>query len=408
MAVTSSIETMCTTDIRISGITNPFRLHDRGSNTGEFSSDECARVYRLHRSIPGYTATPLQSLQGLAGRLGVARIWVKDESCRFGLNAFKALGASYAISSQLLGQADELIFADVQARASNSQSLKPTFVTATDGNHGRAVAWIAQLLGANSVVYMPYGSQQVRVEAIRAYGGQVEVLEGSYDDAVNHAAVQAATSGWTVIQDTAWDDYTSVPLSIMQGYTTLLTEVFEQIGGETPTHLFLQAGVGSMAAAIQAVLIERYGMQGPRVIIVEPEGADCYFKSILAADGELHGIKGHLDTSMAGLACGTPSSLAWPIIRDYSSFFFKCRDDVTEAGMRLLASPVDADERVISGESGAVTTGLLAQLMEKKANRALARAISLGPDSKILLISTEGDTDPDNYRRVTMPDSTPG
>ncbi len=393
---------MNTKDIRISGITNPLRLRVRGTDTCQFSQDECARVYRLHRSLPGYAATPLRSLHGLARRLGVGEVWVKDESHRFGLNAFKALGASYAISSQLLGQADDLIFDNVQARVSNGQLLKPTFVAATDGNHGRAVAWIAQLLGANSVVYMPYGSQQVRVEAIRAHGGHVEVLDGSYDDAVRHAANQAEMNGWTVIQDTAWDDYTSVPISIMQGYSTLLTEVFEQIEGETPTHVFLQAGVGSMAAAIQAVLIERYGIQAPRVIIVEPEGADCYFESILAADGELHVIEGHLDTNMAGLACGTPSSLAWPIIRDFSAFFFKCKDDVTEAGMRILASPIDADESVISGESGAVTTGLLAELMENKANRELAGVMSLGPESKILLISTEGDTDPENYRRVTM------
>ena len=382
---------------------NPFRLHVKGSETRQFSPQECARVYRLHRSLPGYTATPLQRLSGLAGRLGVAEIWVKDESHRFGLNAFKALGASYAISSLLLGREDDLVFDHVQARVSSGQLSRPTFVTATDGNHGRAVAWMAQLLGVNSVVYLPYGSQQVRVDAIRAHGAHVEVLAGNYDDAVKHAANQAGKNGWTLIQDTAWRDYTSVPLSIMQGYSTLLAEVFEQIEGETPTHVFLQAGVGSLAAAIQAVLIERYGNRGPNVIIVEPEGADCFFQSIHGTDGEPHVIEGHLDTSMAGLSCGTTSSLAWPIIRDYSAFFFKCKDEVTETGMRILSSPIDADQKIISGESGAVTTGLLVELMENKANRDLAEAMSLGPESKILLFSTEGDTDPDNFRRVTMP-----
>ncbi len=391
---------MNTKDTQISGIENSMRARISEPETYQFSRKECARVHRFHRSLPGYTVTPLRRLRGLAGRLGVAELWVKDESYRFGLNSFKALGASYAISSMLLGQADDLIFDNVKAQVKGGQEPKPTFVTATDGNHGRAVAWIAQLLGANSVVYMPCGSQPVRVEAIRAHGGHVEVLDGSYDDAVRHAASQADANGWTVVQDTAWDNYTSVPLRIMQGYSTALTEVFNQIEGERPTHVFLQAGVGSMAASIQAVLIQEYGLQAPRVIIVEPEGADCYFESILAADGESRAIAGHLDTSMAGLACGTPSSLAWPIIRYYSAYFIKCKDDVTEIGMRILASPMGADKRVISGESGAVTTGLLTELLENKANRQMAEAISLGPDSKILLISTEGDTDPDNYGRI--------
>ncbi len=388
-------------NIRIWGMANPFRLSVKGAETRQFSPQHCARVYRLHRSLPGYEATPLRHLIGLAGRLGVADIWVKDESQRFGLNAFKALGASYAMSSLLLGQEDELVFDNVQARVAGGQESKPTYVTATDGNHGRAVAWMAQLLGANSVVYLPHGSQQVRVDAIRAHGAHVEVIDGSYDDAVKHATNQAKTNGWTLIQDTASGDYTSVPLSIMQGYATLLTEIFEQIGGETPTHVFLQAGVGSLAAAIQAVLIEHYGQKAPKVIIVEPEGADCFFRSILATDGEPRIIEGHPNTSMAGLACGTTSSLAWPIIRDYSGFFFKCKDEVTEAGMRILASPIDADQKIISGESGAVTTGLLAELIENKAHRELVKAMSLGQESKILLFSTEGDTDPDNYRRVT-------
>ena len=333
--------------------------------------------------------------------MGVAEIWVKDESHRFGLNAFKALGASYAMAVQILGDTEHMSFDKVQAQVTNDNGSKITFIAATDGNHGCAVAWIADLLGAKSVVYMPFGSKQVRVDAIRKFGAHVEVISGSYDDAVSHAANQADTHGWTLIQDTAWGDYTSLPLSIMQGYTTLLTEVLEQIEQQTPTHVFLQAGVGSMAAAIQAALVERYGESGPIVSIVEPDNADCYFRSMQVADGELHAIKGHLDTSMAGLACGTPSSLAWPLIRDYSAFFFKCNDQVTESGMRILASAVNPDESVISGESGAVTTGLLAELMNNAAHRELTHVMSLGPESKILLISTEGDTDPDNYHRIT-------
>jgi diaminopropionate ammonia-lyase len=155
-----------------------------------------------------------------------------------------------------------------------------------------------------------------------------------------------------------------------------------------------------MASGVQAAIVEQFGIQGPSVSIVEPENAACYFKSMQIADGELHGLDGHLETSMAGLACGTPSSLAWPIIRDYSDFALKCTDDITELGMRVLAHPTGDDEKIVSGESGAVTTGLLVELMENPNYRDLADKLSLGPESKILLISTEGDTNPENYCRV--------
>jgi diaminopropionate ammonia-lyase len=382
----------------VTGIANP--MQTGLTDTSQFSAKKCAQAYKFHRSIPGYTPTPLRRLQGLAHQLGVSDIWVKDESYRFGLNAFKALGASYAIAVQILGRKANLHFDSVQKRVTRDHNSKLTFVTATDGNHGRAVAWISEILGVQSVVYMPHGSEQVRIDAIRDHGAQVEVLAGSYDDAVNHAAIQAEKYGWTLIQDTAVENYTSIPLNIMHGYSTLLTESFEQLGAQKPTHVFLQAGVGSMAAAVQAILIEHYGSGAPKVIIVEPRAADCFFTSMSVADGNLHSVNGHLDTNMAGLACGTPSLLAWPILRDHSAHFFRCGDAITESGMRLLASPVNGDKAIISGESGAVTTGLLAELMSNQDLRKLADSLSLGPDSKILLISTEGDTDPINYRRI--------
>ena len=385
-------------ETRISGIANPMQTGI--ADTSEFSAKKCARAYQFHRSIPGYKPTPLRNLEGLANQLGVCDIWVKDESYRFGLNAFKALGASYAIAVQILDQKEKLHFENVQKYVRRDNNAKLTFVTATDGNHGRAVAWISELLGVQSVVYMPHGSEQVRIDAIQAHGAQVEVLAGSYDDAVKHASAQAEKHGWLLIQDTALENYTSIPLNVMLGYSTLLTECFEQLEGQKPSHVFLQAGVGSMAAAIQAVLIEHYGLGAPKVIIVEPQAADCYFISMSVADGFLHSVNGHLDTSMAGLACGTPSLLAWPILRDHSAFFVRCSDETTESGMRLLASPVCGDDAIVSGESGAVTTGLLSELMHNRELRPLADLLSLGPDSKILLISTEGDTDPINYRRI--------
>ena len=386
---------------QISGIVNPFRLGEPGADTRPFSPLALERVQHLHRSLPGYSQTPLTRLGGLAKRLGLDEVWIKDESLRFGLNAFKSLGASYAISQLFLEGAAEPDFDKLRAGVIADPQSKPTFVSATDGNHGCAVAWMGQLLGVNSVIYMPSGSEQVRIDAIRAYGGHVEVIDGNYDDAVSHASAQAKSHGWELIQDMAWEGYTSVPLWIMQGYSTLFSEIITQIEGQTPTHVFLQAGVGSMAGAFQAALVEHYGPQCPSVSVVEPDNAACYFKSMQSGDGQLHALEGHLDTSMAGLACGTPSSLAWPIIRYYSEYFFKCPDRVTELGMQVLAHPLNDDERVISGESGAVTTGLLVELMENTNLKEMAERMSLGPDSKILLISTEGDTDPDNYQRVT-------
>ena len=391
---------MMTKTSQISIIENPCRQQVRGVETRQFSRQERDRAHRWHLSLPGYAPTPLRRLRGLAMRLAVGEIWVKDESHRFGLNSFKAIGVSYAIARLLAGKNEEPVFENLRKSLSSEASSKITFVSASDGNHGRAVAWMAQLLNADCMVYMPSGTEQARIDAIHALGGHAEVIDGNYDDAVSHALSQADTHGWKLIQDMAWEGYTSVPLWIMQGYSTLLSEALEQVEGFKPSHVFLQAGVGSMASGVQAAIVEQYGIQGPSVSIVEPENAACYFKSMQVADGELHGLDGHLETSMAGLACGTPSSLAWPIIRDYSDFAIKCTDYITELGMRVLAHPTGGDEKIVSGESGAVTTGLLVELMENPNYRDLADKLSLGPESKILLISTEGDTDPENYCRV--------
>jgi len=386
---------------QISAIKNPCRKKVCGVETHQFSRHERDRVHRFHLSLPGYAPTPLRRLHGLAERLAAGEIWVKDESHRFGLNSFKAMGVSYTIARLLTGENEEPVFEDLQAVVSTDPESKTTFVSATDGNHGRAVTWMAQLLNADSVVYMPFGTEPARLDAIHALGGHAEIVDGNYDDAVSHASAQAEKHGWKLIQDMAWEGYTSVPLWIMQGYSALFSEVLEQIEGLTPSHVFLQAGVGSMASGVQAAIVEQYGAQGPLVSIVEPDNAACFFKSMQVADGELHSLEGHLETSMAGLACGTPSSLAWPIIRDYSDFSFKCKDHITELGMRLLAHPDGSDEKIVSGESGAVTTGLLAELMTNPGYRELTGKLCLGPESRILLISTEGDTDPENYRRVT-------
>ncbi len=392
---------MGTNKTEISVLANPFKSTTPVANTSDFSQQIRDRVFHLHHSLPGYSATPLHRLSALAHETGVANIWIKDESHRFGLNAFKGLGASYAIANKFLANQPMPDLQQLVSITGNGSGKPLTLVTATDGNHGRAVAWMARLLNARSLVFMPFGSEQVRVEAIRSFGAEVSVIEGSYDDAVAQASESARNLNGVLVQDMAWDKYEEIPLWIMQGYTTLLTEIINQLGKNMPTHLFLQAGVGSFPAAIQAALIEYYGDKSPAVIIVEPDTADCFYRSVGAADGRVRSVEGHLETIMAGLACGTPSSLAWPIIQSHSDHFVKCSDETTRFGMRILAHPLGDDPKVVSGESGAVTTGLLTSLLMEEKYASFKETLSLGQEASILLISTEGDTDPDNYRRIT-------
>ncbi len=236
-----------------------------------------------------------------------------------------------------------------------------TCITATDGNHGRAVAWAARQLGCRAVVYMPKGSAGVRLESIRSLGAEAEIIDGNYDDAVRLAADRARENGWLLLQDTAGPDYEDIPIRIMQGYLTLFEEAFEQMGGVMPSHVFIQCGVGSLAGSLQAYLVEKFGPQRPLLTIVEPTKAACYYQSIIAGDGQPRKVEGDLDTIMAGLACGEPNKISWNIIRDFADGFVACPDGVTIRGMRVLGNPLKGDDRVISGESGAVTLGLVVQ-----------------------------------------------
>ncbi|MFQ5995169.1 MAG: diaminopropionate ammonia-lyase [Acidiferrobacterales bacterium] len=372
-------------------------------DTASFTAKVADTVSAFHRSFGEYRRTPLISLKGLASTLGVASIWLKDESVRFGLDAFKVLGASHAIG-RLFAQDLRLDFHEAsfeQLRSGDAKARlgKRTFVTATDGNHGRAVAWAARAFGHRAVVYLPRGGAMARVTNIEAFGAEVHLTDSNYDEAVQLAAERARTEGWVLMQDTAWAGYEQIPLWVMQGYLTMFAEALEQLGEEKPTHVFIQAGVGSLAGALQAYLHQRYGAKRPIVAVVEPKNAACFFASANAGDGEPRTIGGALATMMAGLAAGRPSSLAWSILREYSDGFFACADEVTATGMQRLARPVTGDTVVISGEAGAVTTGLICHLFEP-AGQGLREQISLGPGAKVLLFSTEGATDPENYRRV--------
>ena len=365
-------------------------------------------VYEFHKSLPNYKATPLVELDNLAKHYGVKKVWLKDESKRFGLNAFKVLGGSYAIGkylSQRLGKdINELPYNVLISDEVKKELGDVTFVTATDGNHGRGVAWMANRLKQKSVVYMPKGSAQMRFDAIAREGADVTITDLNYDDAVRLANKGAEDYGWIMVQDTAWDGYEEIPLWIMQGYSTIINEVVEQLkacGNEKPTHVFLQAGVGSFAGAVQGYLAHLYGDDRPITVICEPHGANCIYKSMEANDGNPHNVGGDLTTIMAGLACGEPNTISWKILRDNADFSVSCDDQIAARGMRVLSSPLGDDTRVISGESGAVGLGLFTILSERKEEFAeLMKELKIDENSKILCISTEGDTDVEGYRNV--------
>lgn len=340
-----------------------------------FAPELMETVRRFHASIPEYRVTPLHSLDHLAARLKIASLWVKDETCRFGLNAFKGLGVSYAMD-RFLG--------NHSAKFSGSV---PVWVTATDGNHGHALAWAARRLGHQAVVFGPETMPEARVRRMQSLGARVKILPGNYDEAVLHARREARRNGWNLLQDTAVRDREQIPLWIMQGYTTLLTETLEQLQGKLPTHVFVQCGVGSLAASVTAGLACRFAGQRPRVFVVEARAAACCFMSMEKNDGKIHSIRGALDTVMSGLACGRPSRLAWPVLENLAHGFFRCDDSTALLGQTVYQTPLKGDPAVQAGESGAVSLGLL---MNLSAGKLPDLNSFLNRDSRILLLVTEG------------------
>ena len=368
-----------------------------------FGVAQARQVRAFHRTVPEYGETPLVPLRSLARELGLGGLYVKDESYRFGLNAFKALGGTYSMANVLarrLGRPlAELGFADLAGPGARAQLGTMSFVTATDGNHGRGVAWTARQLGQKAVVYMPAGSAAERLENIRRLGAEASIRDGNYDDTVRFAASQAERHGWILVQDTAWEGYTEIPRWIMQGYLTLADEAAEQLP-TAPTHIFLQAGVGSMAGAVAAYFSDRCpGAAKPVITVVEPNGADCLFRTAAADDGKLHAVR-ELHSIMAGLCCGEPCSLAWDLLKDTADYFVSIPDWVAADGMRILGAPLPGDGRIISGESGAATTGFVAELLRNPALRGLRDELGLDGSAQVLCSSTEGATDRENYRKI--------
>jgi len=363
-------------------------------------------VRAFHRQLPGYKPTPLVRLEKLARAWGYTDIFVKDEGPRFGLNAFKVLGGSYAVARlicQKLGRPlSEVPYAQLVSEEVRQKVGQITLTTATDGNHGRGVAWAAERLGQKAVIYMPKGSAPARVAAIRSHGAEVEVTDLNYDDAVRLACRMAEENGWYVVQDTAWEGYTEPPLWIMQGYMTMCAEAVDQLRAEDayPTHIFVQAGVGALAGAVVGYLAQVFREPRPKFIIMEPNNAACIFASAAAGDGKPHAVKGDLETIMAGLACGEPNILSWEILRDVPSGYISCADFLASDGMRILANPLPGDTPVVAGESGSLGIGLMDALSNKAPFGELKTALGIGPDSTLLCFNTEGATDPVNYREI--------
>ena len=376
------------------------------ADISEFSEAQAAKTRRFHESIPGYEPTPLVSLPSLADRLGVCGIFIKDESKRFNLNAFKVLGGSYAIGNLISAKLGEdisnLPFEQMTSDKVRRKLGDITFITATDGNHGRGIAWTADRLGQHSIVYMPKGTAKERLDNIRALGAAADITDLTYDEAVRKAGKDAEENGWILVQDTSLPGYEEIPKLIMQGYLTMISEAIQQLGPVIPTHVFLQAGVGSMAAAATAFLAGYYGRNKPVITVVEPHSADCVFRTAEANDGFLHAVDGEMSTMMAGLACGEPCRPAWEILQSYADFFGTMDDCAAAEAMRVLACPPKEDTGVVSGESGAAGLGFALEILQSEEHAKEREMLRLDENAVILCFSTEGATDVTNYNKVVF------
>lgn len=352
-------------------------------------------------SWPEYRPTPLISLPGLARAADVGTLHCKDEGRRFGLGSFKPLGGAYAVFRVIEGE----------IRCATGQGVTGpelidgryrniiggiTVCAATDGNHGRSVAWGARMFGCRCVIFINEAVTEGRERAIAAYGAEVRRVPGSFDDAVRVASEAAVIEGWHLVPDTAAGGNTEAAGNVMQGYAVLADEMVSQYPADaSPSHLFVQAGVGGLAAAVCGQLWQAYGVGRPLLVTVEPDTAACWFESFKA--GAPVTIEGELDSLMSGLACGQPSPLAWPILRPGARAAMTIPDEAAEETMRLLAMGVDDDPPVVGGESG--VAGLAAFLLVSQDADA-RRQLGLEDDSRVLVVNSEGDTDPETYQAI--------
>ena len=373
----------------------PLTPHDAETLSVE-AADRVAKVLALRGNS---AATPLHALPGLAGELGLGSLHLKDEGLRLGLGSFKALGGAYALmilvqeeASRRLGRAveiGELLSDEVRAVA---QSM--TFACATDGNHGRSVAQGAQLMGAKAVIFVHAGVSEGRIAAIARFGAEIVRVAGNYDDSVAEAARVSAERGWTVLSDTSWPGYETIPGLVAQGYTALVREILAELD-EPPTHVFLQAGVGGFAAAVAGHLAIVLGDRRPHVTVVDPARAACLYES--ARQGRPVKIEETQPTIMAMLECYEPSPVAFRVLERVADGFMTVDEDVAVTVMRRLADPLPGDPAIVAGESGgAGLAGLLTVLRDP----ALAGRLGIGRDARVLVVNTEGATDPELYEKI--------
>lgn len=347
----------------------------------------------------GYAVTPLVPLSGLAGQLGLARVDYKHEGPRFGLGSFKALGGAYAALRVLQRQLTQQLGRDISLEEIRSGTqaeacAQITLVSATDGNHGRSLAWGCQRFGAPCRIYIHAEVSESRAAAMRAFGAEVIRIDGDYDASVRLARQEAEEHGWFVVSDTSWEGYSAPPRDVMAGYSVMTREACEELT-LPPTHVFLQGGVGGLAASVAAALRQYYGADAPRVIIVEPELAACLFASATAGRATNFAIQE--ETIMAGLSCGEPSEMAWEILAEEASDFLAIPDGIVAPTMRLLAGAVTGDPVVEAGESAVAG---LAALIAACQSPQLRRTLALDDGARVLLIGSEGVTDPEIFEAI--------
>lgn len=356
------------------------------------------RPLEFHRRLPGYTPTPLVEVPEIARSLGIGQLLVKNESSRLGLPAFKILGASWAVYRELetrLGRSLEP-WRSVEELAGHLAPLRPlTLVTATDGNHGRAVAHVAALFDLSARIFVPAGTAQERMDGIASEGAQVEVVDGTYDDAVERAASEANDRA-LVISDTSWPGYEQIPHWVMEGYSTIFWEIDDQLArrGEAMPDLFpIQFGVGALAAA----LVRHGSPSVPRIVSVEPLRAACALASIVAE--KIVSLPGPHDSIMAGLNCGRPSLIAWPIVSRGIDAFLAIPDERAREAMRALASA-----GIVAGETGAAGLAGLIELLSGEESLEYRRALGVNEETRAIILVTEGATDRTSYRKIVGDD----
>jgi diaminopropionate ammonia-lyase len=394
---------MISVDGKLSCFNNPHK------SLVEAYPDELKAIMSLQKSRnavreisrwPAYAPTPLHNMQNLANNIQVSKLWYKDESPRFGLKSFKALGGAYAVARQLQLRVKDVtgVEPDMQAlleRKFENMASQVTISCATDGNHGRSVAWGCQLFGCDCVIYIHRDVSRARQQAMEAFGAEVIRISGNYDDSVRQAAADAEQYGRTIVSDTSYTGYMDIPKDVALGYTVLLAEAVEQMGGEIPTHVFIQGGVGGLASAVCAYFWELWGKQRPRFIVVEPEQANCLQQSARA--GEPVVVEGDHDTLMAGLACGEVSALAWKTLKPGVDDFLTVNEIAVPHTMRLLARGVGGDPPAEAGESAVAG---LAALITARNSSELSEKLALDESSRIFILGTEGATDPELYQRL--------